>query len=1303
MATVVVTRGPRRPAPALPTGKLAIQAPPEVRRLSGSRWGQLLAVLPMLTGTVATAMMFAGRQGGAYSYVVGAVFGVSSLGMLATGFGSLGGAPKKAEMMAARREYLRHLAGLRRRVRETATRQRDALHYRHPGPATLWSVVDSYRLWERRPGDGDFGVARVGTGPQTLATPLVAPETGPLDELEPMTAGALRRFLDAHAVVPELPVAVAVSGFARLYLRGGDDPSGDTGDSGGLGPDSRAGRSGAGERVAPEERVRGLIRALLAQLAAFHAPADLLIAVCASHDRRPQWEYLKWLPHALHPTRTDRLGPVRLIAGSGPELERLLGDVIANRPRFGPGNHPSGPQVVVVADGGDLTRCEHLTTEGGVAGVTLIDLDRTPPRLLDRATISLTVRADGTLHSDTLDERGEVGLADSLELPAAEAFARQLAPLRLAPPARAGDGTGQSDLGLAELLGVGDPDDFTAATGWAPRPGRDRLRVPIGVGEAGHPVELDLKESAQDGMGPHGLLIGATGSGKSELLRTLVLGLAATHDSESLNFVLIDFKGGATFASLDRLPHTAAVITNLRDQLPLVDRMTDALNGELQRRQELLKRAGNFASLRDYERARAGTGLAPLPVLLVVCDEFSELLFAKPDFIETFVQIGRLGRSLGVHLLLASQRLEEGRLRGLETHLSYRIGLRTFSAMESRSVLGVPDAYELPRSPGHGFLRYATEPLQRFRAAYVSGPYLRPGPAPAAAGILDYTSHLVSAPVPSPDPAPAAPEPAAPSLLDILVDRLAGGGPAAHQVWLPPLDRPAPLEELIGPLVTEPSLGLTTANPQLRGALQVPVALVDKPFDQLRELLWLSLDGSGGHLAIVGGPRSGKSTLLLTVLCGLALSHTPRQVQVYCLDFGGGSLAGTRDLPQVGGVAGRLETDAVRRTVGEVTGLLTTREREGLTSRDGRADVFLVVDGWATIRSEYDDLEPTITDLATRGLAYGIHVLVTATRWMDLRPAIRDLFGSRLELRLGDPADSLISRKAAGNVPENSPGRGLTTDAFHFLAAAPPPDALIAAVAAGWSGPKAPRVRLLPTLIGYDEVDLPGETAIGIAESDLLPVALDFAAEPHFLLFGDSESGKSSFLRALATSITRRYPPEAARVVIVDYRRSLLGAVESDHLIGYATGAAQTAELVEAVAGYMKGRLPGPDLTPQQLRDRSWWSGPDCYLLVDDYDLVAAGPSNPLHPLLEYLAQARDIGLHLVLTRRTGGAGRSMYEPVIQRLRELSTPGLVLSGDRDEGALLGTVRPGPLPPGRGWLVTRREGVRLIQLAYLPPA
>ena len=1285
MATVVVRRRPRPPAPEIPAGELVVPAPPEIPRSVGSRWGQLLMLVPMLTGTVATAMMFAGRQGGAYSYVVGAVFGISSLGMLATGFGTGAGQPKKAEMMAARREYLRHLAVLRRKVRDTADRQRESLHYRHPDPATLWSAVDSFRLWERRPADGDFGVVRVGLGPQTLATPLVPPVTSPTGDLEPLTAGALRRFLDTYSIVPGLPVSVSVRGFARLHVQG------------------------------PEEATRALVRAMLAQLTVFHAPDDLVVAACVAPDRRPRWEYLKWLPHALHPTRVDALGPVRLVAGTAPELEKLLDDLLANRPRFSPGSAgppAEGPQVVVVVDGGDLTGSEHLATEGGLAGVALLDLDHPPSRMLDRSAVALTVSAGGALSSRSADQDGEVGVADGLDQATTEALAHQLAPLRLAATTRIGEAPLQSDTGLAELLGIGDPAAFDPAIGWVPRPNRNRLRVPVGIGADGHPVELDLKESAQDGMGPHGLLIGATGSGKSELLRTLVLGLAATHDSESLNFVLIDFKGGATFASMDKLPHTAAMITNLESELPLVDRMNDALEGELNRRQELLRRAGNFASLRDYEKARAaGAPLAPLPVLLVICDEFSELLQKKPEFIDLFVQIGRVGRSLGVHLLLASQRLEEGRLRGLDTHLSYRIGLRTFSAMESRSVLGVPDAYELPRSPGHGYLKSGTDPLVRFKAAYVSGPYRRPGTATATAGhpgrVLHYTTHEVALP----DPAASTPPPgeSTRSLLDVLVGRIAGAGTPAHQVWLPPLHQSTNLDELLGALVTEPELGLTVGNPQLRGTLQVPVALVDKPYEQRRDMLWLNLSGAAGHAAVVGGPQSGKSTLLRTVLCGLSLTHTPAQVQLYCLDFGGGGLAGLRELPHVGGVAGRQESAAVRRTVGEVATLLAERERAGNTARDGRADVFLVVDGWATIRSEYDDLEPVITDLATRGLSYGIHVVATASRWMDFRPAIRDLFGSRLELRLGDPADSAVSRKAAENVPKTVPGRGITVDGLHFLGVLPATATLdsaglVKAVAAAWNGPTAPPVRLLPPVVPYSTLDVtagPG-IPIGIAEADLQPVALNFAADPHFLLFGDGESGKSSFLRALATSIIRRHEPEQARIIIVDYRRSLLGAIESEHLIGYGGSLDQTTELIGSVGEYMRKRLPGPEVTPQQLRDRSWWTGPDCYVLVDDYDLVATGPVNPLQPLLDHLAQARDIGLHLVLTRRSGGAARALYEPVIQRLRELSTPGLVLSGDRDEGVLLGTVRPGPLPPGRGWLVTRREGVRLIQLAHLPP-
>ena len=297
-------------------------------------------------------------------------------------------------------------------------------------------------------------------------------------------------------------------------------------------------------------------------------------------------------------------------------------------------------------------------------------------------------------------------LIDQCDLATAEAFARRIAPLKtISADASSGAAVDitSANPDHMELLGLGDIHTFDPTASWRPRPARDRLRVPIGIGDSGGLIHLDIKESAQQGMGPHGLCIGATGSGKSEFLRTLVLGLVMTHSPEQLNLVLVDFKGGATFAGMADMPHVSAVITNLADELTLVDRMQDALSGEMVRRQELLRDAGNYASIRDYEKARAnGEDLAPMPSLFIVVDEFSEMLSAKPEFIDLFVAIGRLGRSLGLHLLLASQRLEEGRLRGLESHLSYRVGLRTFSAGESRAVLGVPDAYELPAVPGLG-------------------------------------------------------------------------------------------------------------------------------------------------------------------------------------------------------------------------------------------------------------------------------------------------------------------------------------------------------------------------------------------------------------------------------------------------------------------------------------------------------------------------------------------------------------------------------------------------------------------------
>lgn len=1290
--------------------------------MQGQGFMLVLTYLPMLAGAAAMGLMFTSYGNSSpIMYVSSGLFMISMAGMSIGQMGRQSG-ERKHKLNGARRDYFRYLGQVRKKARRAAKQQREALEWSGPEPDSLWWLAMGPRLWERRPRDDDFSTVRLGTGVQKLAIQLIPPDSKPVEDLDALSAGALRRFVRAHSTVSKLPVAVALGSFARIRLSG--DPA----------------------------AVRELVRAMVAQMAVFHSPDDLRIMVCAGEEWMEHWDWVKWLPHALHPDEQDAAGPVRFMAENMGQLDRLLGNELKERARFRPGSPTDAmPYHVLIVDGGHVPHDSQLGSDA-IQGVTVIDLSGSTGAVEEKVTLRLEVQADG-LHMIKIDHAGKehktrLGDADRLDYLRAEGLARQLAPLR-ASTVSGGDVEDvlSTNTTLTDLLGIGDPIRLDPGITWRPRAGRNRLRVPIGLGGDGRMVELDIKESAQGGMGPHGLVIGATGSGKSELLRTLVLGLAITHSSEILNFVLVDFKGGATFLGLDSLAHVSAVITNLEDELPLVDRMHDALHGEMVRRQELLRSAGNYASLRDYERAREqGVDLAPMPTLFVVLDEFSELLSAKPEFIELFVMIGRLGRSLGVHLLLASQRLEEGRLRGLDTHLSYRIGLRTFSAMESRVVLGVADAYELPSAPGNGFLKFDTTGMTRFKAAYVSGPYQPDARHVSDDGqglvreVVEYSADYVPVPVVEKpqkevEAAPDEKQQQQASLLDIVVQRLNGAGPAAHRIWLPPLGEPATLAHLLPALSVTPELGLSTPGWDGRGKLHAVIGIIDKPFEQRRDPYWLDLSGAAGHIGIAGGTQSGKSTVLRTLITSMALTHTPREVQFYCLDFGGGTLAALDGLPHVGGVATRLDGDRVRRTVAEISTILQQRERdfaehgiesittyrrkmaEGAIEGDGWGDVFLIIDGWLTVRQEFETLEPVITDLAARGLGYGIHVMASTNKWSEFRPGIRDLFGTRIEFKLGDAYESEISRKASLAVPEGVPGRGLTKEGMHFLSALPRIDgmrstddlldgvrALVDVVRGAWQGPPAPPVRLLPAMLPAASLPGPdltgkGKIALGIDESALAPVMLDFDNDPHFIVFGDTECGKSNVLKMIMEGIVARNTPKEAMMIVIDYRRALLDTAVTDHRIGYAASSTAAAELVRDASSALLKRLPPADLTPEQLRERSWWQGSDLYFIVDDYDLVTTS-NNPLEPLAELLPQARDIGLHLIIARQSGGANRAMYDRNVQRMKEMASPALIMSGNREEGPLFGNVRPQALPPGRGFYIDRRSGARLVQTAYL---
>ena len=1007
-------------------------------------------------------------------------------------------------------------------------------------------------------------------------------------------------------------------------------------------------RAAVGTVAGDHGAARAVVRALVCQLAMLHHPA--LIGI----DARPgpasglAWDWLKWLPH-----QTDF-------------------DAALHR--------------VVIVDGGD--------GPPAAEGMSVIEIRAEDPGA------PVTVQA------------GAVQLAaefDELTLPAALACARRLARYR---PASETWLHREKAAEWPELMEIEDPELIEVDHLWAAGNWRELLRVPIGVEEGGAVVDLDIKEAAAGGMGPHGLCVGATGSGKSELLRTLTLGMIAAHSPEALNLVLVDFKGGATFLGLEKARHVSAVITNLADEAQLVSRMREALSGEVHRRQEMLRAAGNYLNIAEYGRARAGDPtLTPMPALFIVVDEFSELLSQHPDFAELFVAIGRLGRSLGMHLLLASQRLDEGRLRGLETHLSYRVCLKTFSASESRAVLGVADAYHLPVQPGAGYLKTAGGAVTRFQTVFVSGGYTpRPRPTehdvPPEAELFTLVPRTEEASPPRPATIRQR------SLLDTVMGKLAGRGVPAHQVWLPPLDRPPRLDALL----------------RAEGAahLRVAIGLVDRPFEQRHERLIIELSGAAGNVAVVGAPRSGKSTTIQTVVSALAATHDAGAVQFYCLDFGGGALAALAELPHVGSVAGRQDADLCRRTVAALESVLRRREsafrRLGVGCfaeyrllrgakpapddpdvADPYGEVFLVIDGWTTLRQEFDGLEAPITALAGQGLSYGIHVMIGAARWADLRPALKDQIGTRIELRLGDPADSEMDRRRARELADGPPGRGITREGREMAIALPDLD-----TARREEGCAAPPVELLPDRVDHRAViarPAPrrrDEVLLGLGERALTPVALDFSEHPHLLVLGEGECGKTAVLRLLCTEIVRTRSPREAELDIVDFRRTMLGVVESDHLAGYSVSVRALSSRMSALTERLHSRMPDENITQQQLRNRSWWDGPDIYVVVDDYDLVAGATGNPLTPLADFLPHAKDLGLHVVVARRSGGAARAMFDPVLARLRDMGCSGLVMSTAPDEGVLLGNIRPTQLPPGRGTLSVRGRPDELLQVGWTDP-
>ncbi|MFB9902607.1 type VII secretion protein EccCb [Allokutzneria oryzae] len=859
--------------------------------------------------------------------------------------------------------------------------------------------------------------------------------------------------------------------------------------------------------------------------------------------------------------------------------------------------------------------------------------------------------------------------------------------------------TGGAEAEVPRSQGVVGVDQLDPERCWAARPPERMLRVPIGFDGAGAPVTLDLNPSHHGGNGPHALLVGAAGSGKTELLRSLVLGLAVHHHPAQLELLLVDHLGGS-FRDLERLPQVLGVVGHYPPHSARFD-VDPSLFARLARFLHWLadERLGwmgalGARSMEEYNQARKAAQQQPMRPMVIAVDHYDVLVGQSLEVRDALLRLAEQGEALGMHLLVCGERLDPGALGGLERSLSCRIVLGTGSPAESRMLLGTEDAHGLPAGAG-----YLTDP--------VGG---------AAAFQAPDQSGLVRA----------------------VADRVVSWAPPRPRaLWPPPL-RPMPLAEVLGWLSIDPERGLSTDQWQ-PGRMTVPLGRLDHhvsgPDGELPRLE-LDLGRGPGHLAVCGRPGSGTSTALLTLLTTLALTHTPREAGFYCLDFDGGERPGLTELdglPHTATVAGPGDPAQVRRVLGELARIIRARTElcraHGVSSPTGfrqllestpeqgplPREAFLVVDGAARLLREHQGAEAALLEIAARGPLVGVHLALSVDRWDALPPQLTELLPNRLELRLEDPQTSLVEARLAEQVPLGVPGRGIHLEPRpdgaagvprHFQLAAPvlPRTTTVAEVRdlvnQFGTGAVVPRLEPMPTMVQPSA--LPPATGpafpIGVDEA-LAPVSLDPLRTAHMLIYGEPGSGRTNLLRLLMLGIAENCDPGAARIVLTDHRGHLadLPTRLGNHLAGFAPNPESLQPIVEDLCTAMSARLAAADAAAAEGSGRGW-AGPEIFLIVDDYDQLSGPTHDPLLPLLPLLPAGARIGLHVVLARSTAGAAKAHSGPVLTAVRSAGATGVLLSGDPQEGPLFGPVAPSPLPPGRAVLVAPDGNSTLVQIA-----
>jgi S-DNA-T family DNA segregation ATPase FtsK/SpoIIIE len=1154
-----------------------------------------------------------------------------------------------------------------------------------PDPAALGAVAGGPRstLWERRRTDEDFLQVRVGLA-DLPALISVEGRPPPAEVTDPA---------DDHPRLRQVPAVVHLAGDGVLGI--------------------------AGERKACE----ALARAIVVQASVLHAPDDLAVTVLTGPHQRDAWGWARWLPHARERDSrcVARVGSTDAgVARLAGELSGLVDERLAAS-RTSPGAGGGVGQMLpprahlLVIDGsyrlGAIPAVTKVLRQGPQVGIYCIcvdDAERLLPEECHAVAVLDPDRPTWTGLRTRRSNRVTSVLADLVDVGWAEEVARSLAPLRLNRRFEVGAAIPTS-LRLLDLLDLEPPVPGTVAARWE-RDDRS-TRAVIGAGDAG-PLTVDL---ARDG--PHGLVAGTTGSGKSELLQTLIASLAVANQPDLMNFVLIDYKGGSAFKDCARLPHTVGMVTDLDGHL--TERALASLAAELHRRERLLAQAG-AKDIEGYWRADR-EGLPRLSRLLIVIDEFATLLEELPNFVDGLVDLARRGRSLGIHLILATQRPSGVVSAAIKTNTNLRIAMRVTDAADSVDVIDSPLSARISKSiPGRGYVRVGHEELSEFQAARIGGRRALTG----AAGLVVHDVGWADLGV-------ALPEPERPALaedatdLSELVTAICGANDSLGLAppvspWLEPLP-----EKLVLDLEADADDAGAGAGSRLdaRGArLGAAFGTEDRPGEQARRPAFFDVERDG-HLLAVGDPGSGRTTWLRTLAGSLCAQISTRDLHLFGVDCGNGGLVPIADLPNCGAVVSRREPDRVDRLLtklmAEVTrrqqvlaqgGFATIADQRAVTSTEERLPyVVILLDRWEGYNAEFETIDngrlvSTFLHLMREGPGVGVRVVVTGDR-SATSARFSSLIDRILMLRCNDRTTYSMVGLNPRHLPELVPtgrafdarsGVELQIALLHEDTAGPAQVGALRQLAKRTHErdallPEAARpepVAVLPAHVGLAAVLAGGGPAgaaggeavavalVGVGGDRMTPQRVDLTnVGPGFVVAGPPRSGRSNTLVVMARTLARR----GCTLVAVTARPSPLAALRDEpQVAAVLDGRATTATDLDALLSSLAG---GPAV-----------------VLVDDAELLSDSPISDA--LTGFVRAARDRSSALILGGTTTDLGG--FRGFIPEVRKSRAGLLLCPSAPGDGDLLGARLPRTAvfagPPGRGVLVAEWE-MQIVQVPF----